>query len=168
MNENGREPVEPTLQQMVERYREMKQRGDELVKAMFREAVEREREQKQRERALIEQLHRQAIEAARAQPLPPYEPPTVHYAELPAAQPNSQLSQEWNFYRREVGRLLAEGDEGRFVLIKGEQIIGIWDTQEEAEAVAVHKYPLEPGLIHQVQRYERVLRGPSRFWRCPG
>jgi hypothetical protein len=168
MNENGREPVEFTVQQMVERYREQKRKGRALVEAMFREAVEREREQKQRERAVVEQVFRDAIEQARLQPLPPYEPPTVHYTELPPAQPNSQLCQEWNFYRQEVGRLLAEGEEGRFVLIKGEEIIGIWDTEEEAEAVAFHKYPLEPRLIHQIQRCERVLRGPSRVWRWPG
>jgi hypothetical protein len=166
MSANGREPVEPTLREMVERYREQKQKGDALVKAMFRQAVQREREQAQRQRALVEQVHRQAME--QAQPLPPYEPPTVDYTELPAAQPNSQLCQEWDFYRREVGRLLAEGQEGRFLLIKGEKIVGIWDTQEEAEAVAFHKYPLEPCLIHQVQRRERVLRGPSRVWRCLG
>jgi hypothetical protein len=64
--------------------------------------------------------------------------------------------------------LLAEGEEGRFLLIKGEKIVGIWDTQEEAEAVAFNRYPLEPCLIHQVRRRERVLRGPSRAWQCPG
>jgi hypothetical protein len=166
MCENGRQPVEPTLREMVERYREQKQKGRELVEAMFREALEREREQKQRERAAVEQMHRRALE--QAQPLPPYEAPTVHYTELPAAQPDSQLSREWEFYRREVGRLLAEGEEGRFLLIKGEKIVGIWDTQEEAEAVAFYQYPLEPCLIHQIQRRERLLRGPSRVWRCLG
>jgi hypothetical protein len=166
MNENGREPVEPTLRELVERYREQKEKGGELVEAMFREALEREREQKQRERAAVEQVFRQALE--KAQPLPPAEAPTIHYAELPAAPPDSQLYQEWEFYRREVGRLLAEGEEGRFVLIKAEKVVGIWDTQEEAEAVAFYKYPLEPCLIHQVQRRERLLRGPSRVWRCLG
>ena len=51
------------------------------------------------------------------------------------------MSQEWNFYRREVGRLLAEGQEGSWLLIKGDDIIGIWDTQEEAEAVALSEVP---------------------------
>jgi hypothetical protein len=167
MNQNGREPLELTVQQMVERYREQKRKGRALVEGMFREAVEREREQKQRQRDLTEQVHREAIEQSRLQCFPPHEPAVVHYTALPPAQPNSQLSEEWDFYRREVPRLLAEGEEGRFVLIKGEEIIGIWDTAEEAEAVAFHKYPLGPRLIHQIQRCERVLPGPSRFWRCP-
>lgn len=168
MNENGREPVEPTLRQMVERYRVQKQQGRALVEALFREAVEREQEQEEQQRLLVEQVHREAVAQGRAQPSPAYQAPTVHYTELPAAPANSQLFQEWNFYRREVGRLLAEGEEGRFVLIKGEKVIGLWHTQEEAEAVAFHKYPFVPHLIHQVQRYEPVLRGPSRLWQCPG
>jgi hypothetical protein len=108
MSKDGREPAEPTLREMAERYREQKQKGRESVEAMCRAAVEREREQAQRQRALVGQVHRRAIE--QAQPLPPYEAPTVHYTELPAAQPNSQLYQEWECYRREVGRLLAEGE----------------------------------------------------------
>jgi hypothetical protein len=36
-----------------------------------------------------------------------------------------------------VPQLLADGHESRWVLIKGEEIIGIWDTEEEARAVAL-------------------------------
>jgi hypothetical protein len=164
MNENGREPVEPTLREMVERYREQKQKGHELVKAMFREAVEREREERQQQRALVEQVHREAIEQSRGQPLPPHEPPTIHYTELPDGSPDSPIASEWNLYRREVGRLLAEGHENRWVLIKGEVIIGIWDTEEEARAVALHKYLMQPCLIQQVRSREPIVRMSARFW----
>src|SRR5262245_2142437 len=98
MNEHGRERVEPTLR-------------------------EPEEEQKQRQRTVVEHVHREAIKQGRLHPLPPTERPTVPYTELPAPRADSQLFQEWNCYRREVGRLLAEGQEGRFVLIKGEQIV---------------------------------------------
>jgi hypothetical protein len=36
------------------------------------------------------------------------------------------------FYRHHVGRLLANGNQGKWVLIKGERLVGIWDTYEEA------------------------------------
>src|SRR4051812_337473 len=109
-----------------------------LVDELRREQAKRPPEERERERALVEQVHRQAIEQARDQPLPPpAEPPTIHYTELPEGRPDSPLYQEWNFYRREVGRLLAEGHEGRWALIKGEGIVGIWDTEAEARAVAV-------------------------------
>ena len=167
MDDSQRESLEPTLPQMVERFRQQNQNAHELVKQVHREAAERERQQREQQRLLVEQSHRAAVEEGSVERSPPYRAPTVHYTELPAAPQNSQLYQEWNYYRREVGRLLAEGKEGQFVLINGEQIIGIWDTLEEAETVAFHKYPLVPSLIHQVQRCEPVVRGPSRFWRCP-
>jgi hypothetical protein len=167
MNENGHELVEQMHREALERYQEQKRKGRDLVQAMFREALQREREQKQRQRLLVEQVHREAIEQGRLQPLPPVERPTIHYTELPAPQPDSQLFQEWNFYRREVGRLLAEGLEGRFLLIKGEKIIGIWDTEEEAEAVALQKYLMQPCLIHQVRSREPLVCMSVRFWGCP-
>jgi hypothetical protein len=166
MNENGHELVEQMHREAAQHYLEQKQKGRDLVEAMFREALEREREQKQRERALVEQVHREAIEQGRVEPVQPYERPTIHYTELPAPQPDSQLFQEWNFYRREVERLLAEGQEGRFLLIKGENIIGIWDTEEEAEAVALQNYLMQPCLIHQVRSREPLVRMSARFWRC--
>jgi hypothetical protein len=168
MSENGRDSAELSQREMVQRYREHKQKGHELVKAMFRDAVERERERKEQERALVERVHQAAIEQSRSDPLPPYERPTIPCTELPAAEPNSQLYQEWEFYRREVGRLLAEGQEGRFILIKGEDIIGIWDTAEDAEAVAHHRYFMQPCLIKQVLSREPLLRLSSRAQRWLG
>jgi hypothetical protein len=167
MSDKGRELVEPIHQEAAEREREQKQKGRELVEALFREAVEREREQKARERALVEQVHREAFAQYREQPLPPApEPPTIPYTELPEAKQDSPLCHEWQFYRREAGRLLAEGHEGRFILIKGEQIIGIWDTHDEARAVALQKYLMQPCLIHQVRSREPVVRMSRRFWGC--
>ncbi len=72
-------------------------------------------------------------------PSPAAAAPTIPYTELPAAKADSPLYQEWNLYRSAVGRLLAEGQEGRFVLIKGEHIVGTWDTRSEAKAAALEK-----------------------------
>ena len=59
-------------------------------------------------------------------------PNRIHYTQLPVDPPGKRGATEWNFYRGEVGRLLAEGHEGKYVLVKGAAIIGMWDTQEEA------------------------------------
>jgi hypothetical protein len=134
-----------------------------------RKQAERPPEERERERALIEQIHRQAVEPHRQSPTPPpVEPPAIPCTELPEAKPDSPLYREWNYYRREVGRLLAEGQEGRFVLIKGEAIIGIWDTHAEAKAAALKKYLMQPCLIHQVRSREPLLRLSPRLWRCQG
>jgi hypothetical protein len=111
-------------------------------------------------------VQREALEQASGLPLSPYERPTVPYTQLPAGSRDSPITSEWNLYRREVGRLLTEGHENRWVLIKGEEIIGIWDTQEEAEAVALHKYLMQPCLIQQVRRREPIVRMSPRFWGC--
>jgi hypothetical protein len=118
-------------------------------------------------RGLVEAAHREARERACGQPLPPAERPTIHHTALPEARPGDALYREWNTYRREVGRLLAEGHEGKFVLIKGEEIVGIWDSLGEANDVALRRYLLQPVLIHQVLVWEPLLRGPLRSGPCP-
>jgi hypothetical protein len=84
--------------------------------------------------------------------------PTIHFTELQPAQSGSQLAQEWEVYRREVGRLLSEGNEGKYVLIKEDQILGLWDTREEAMAVGRRHFLGQAFLVHQVQTRERLFR----------
>ncbi len=109
-------------------------------------------------RALVEALHREAAEQARGQPPRPAERPTIHYTDLPEAPPGDVLCQEWNTYRREVGRLLAEGHEGQFVLIKGERIVSIHESWDAARETGLRLYLLEPHLVQQVRANEPILR----------
>jgi hypothetical protein len=87
----------------------------------------------------------------------------IHYTELPPAQPGSALAVEWELYRREVGQLLAERHEGHWVLIKGEEVLGFFESREAAidEAYERFPFPREPFLVHQVQTRERLI-GPLR------
>lgn len=85
---------------------------------------------------------------------------TIPWTELPPADPNEALAAEWETYRREVGRLLAEGQEGKFALIKGDEVIGIYDTWDDARQVGLEKYLFEPHMIHPVLSREPVIRGP--------
>lgn len=121
------------------------------------------------DRELIAQITQTGRERMTADAPPPgktVEPQTIHFSELPEAAPGGPLSAEWNFYRREVGRLLGEGNEGRWVLIKGEEIVGIWDAREDADRLRVERYPMQAVLIHQVLVREPVLRGGgyNRRW----
>src|SRR5487761_757193 len=96
----------------------------------------------------VARIHREACEYYRQHPPPPPpEPPTIHYTELPASRPGEALADEGETYRREVGRLLAEGNEGRYIVIKGQQIIGIWDREKDALAIAYQKFLLQPFLV---------------------
>jgi hypothetical protein len=100
-------------------------------------------------------------------PQPPPERPTIHYSELPPARPDHLLGKEWNTYRSQVGRLLAEGNQGRWVLIKGEEIVGIWDTQEEATEVRNQRFCMQDVVLRQILEREPILRGGGwdRRWR---
>ncbi len=83
-----------------------------------------------------------------------------------AAAPGSLLKAEWDFYRRVVGRLLAEGREGQWLLIKDEEIVGVWDTEAEADAVRRERFLTQPVLMKQVLAREPVLRiGYNRLCR---
>jgi hypothetical protein len=106
---------------------------------------------------LLQEQERQQIKGLPA--LSPGEQPTIHYTELAEPLPDSPIRGEWDVYRREVGRLLAEGHEGRWLLIKHEEIVGIWDTQEEADQIRLQRFLLEPVLLKQILTREPVLRG---------
>jgi hypothetical protein len=82
----------------------------------------------------------------------------VHYTDLPEAKPGEVLYLEWNTYRRIVGRLLAEGNEGRFVLIKGEEVLGLYDTWKAARTAGLERFLLEPFLVKPVLVEEPPLR----------
>src|SRR5438105_12802389 len=58
----------------------------------------------------VERLRARPPEQSRAP-----ERPTIPSTQLPAAAPDSPLRTEWDFYRRIVGRLLAEGHEGKWL-----------------------------------------------------
>ncbi len=99
-------------------------------------------------------------------PLLPPPPPTIHYTELPEDTTGGAQSTEWNYYRREAERLLAAGHEGRWALVVGEQVIGIWDAEVEAKVVAAERYPQRPVLIHRILTREPLFPTPTFFYRC--
>ncbi len=94
-------------------------------------------------------------------------PKTIHYTQLPPAEPGDEIGQEWETYRREVGRLLAEGHEGQWVLIKGDQILEFFDTYEAARAAGSRRFLLQPHMIHQVLAEEPLHYHLRYLWYRP-
>jgi hypothetical protein len=90
----------------------------------------------------------------------------IHYTELPPSPPGSAIATEWDTYRREAGRLLKEGHEGKWVLVKGTQIVGMWDSEKEAYQESLKRYLLQPALVHQILEWEPTIRGPIGFFLC--
>jgi hypothetical protein len=164
--DNAHDLVEKLHREALERRRLEEEAQRRLVERMHAEALEDQRQKRQTQDELIDRLHREALDQAPQHPQPPAEPETVHHSQLPEAKPDSPLYHEWNTYRREVARLIAEGQFGRHVLIKGVQIVGIWDTHNEAARAGYQQFLGQPFLVHHIQEHERVLRCVTQR-RCP-
>src|SRR5437899_336417 len=53
-------------------------------------------------------------------------------------------------YRRELPRLLEEGEEERYALIKAEELLSVWDTQRDAIQAGCEKFGLEFFYVKKV------------------
>jgi hypothetical protein len=118
---------------------------------------------------LVRQLHREEVDRQRPLPSQLATPPiaqTVPATQLPEGPTDSPIATEWRFYRGIVSRLLAEGYEGKWLLIKNEEIVGIWDTEDQANAVRLERFARQPVLMKQILAREPVLRiGYNRLCR---
>lgn len=91
--------------------------------------------------------------------------PAIHFTKLGPARPDSTLATEWEVFRRELPRLLAEGHEGKYVLIKGEEIIGLWDDERTAHLEAVRRYPRQPFALQLVAEWQPlIVRAGHHRW----
>lgn len=64
------------------------------------------------------------------------------------------LEKELETFKRELPNLLAE--EGKFVVISGDQVAGIYVSYEDALKVAYEKCGLTPFLVKKIQAVEQV------------
>jgi len=71
------------------------------------------------------------------------------------------LEQELKFFSTIRQELLDQKHEGKFALIKGSELLGTYDHQEEAYAQGVAKFGCEPFLIKQVLREEPTENSPA-------
>jgi hypothetical protein len=110
---------------------------------------------------VIEQI--QGADRTQLRDKPLSQPTAIHYTELPEAAVGDRGGVEWNHYRKEASRLLAEGQEGRWALVKGAEIIGIWDTEKEADACRVQRFLTDDVLIQQIQEWDHVYRCGAYF-----
>src|SRR5262245_9641521 len=70
------------------------------------------------------------------------------------------LEREIATYRRELSRLLAEGHAHRYALIKGDQVVSIWDTFRDAHQAGRERFGFDPFLAQPLdpQDLTRVSR----------
>ncbi len=64
------------------------------------------------------------------------------------------LEKELETYKTKLPELLA--DEGKFVLIKGDLVVDVYGTYEDAIKAGYGKFQLQPFLVKQIQSVEQV------------
>ncbi|MCX7002424.1 MAG: hypothetical protein NTV22_04025 [bacterium] len=65
-----------------------------------------------------------------------------------------QLDIAMEAYQRHLPELLA--NQGKFVLIFGDAVIGVYDTYLDALAAGYEKYGMEPFFVKQIQAIENA------------
>jgi hypothetical protein len=68
-----------------------------------------------------------------------------------------ELDRELETYRRELPRLLKEGQEGKFALVHGDTVDSCWDTGRQAYEEGCKRFGLDLFLVQQVLKDEPVL-----------
>jgi adenosylmethionine-8-amino-7-oxononanoate aminotransferase len=66
------------------------------------------------------------------------------------------LEVELATYKSKLPKLIADGNEGKFVLIKGDDLVDVFGTYEDAIKAGYAKFSLEPFLVRQIQSVEHV------------
>jgi hypothetical protein len=64
------------------------------------------------------------------------------------------LEQEMATYRKNLPNLLP--NEGKFVLIHGDTVAGVWDTYREAVTEGYARFEFAPFLVKQIAEHEKV------------
>jgi hypothetical protein len=72
----------------------------------------------------------------------------------------SQLQQEREFFKANQAEW-AKAHAGKFVLVKGAELIGVFDNPENAVAEGLRKFGSESFLVRGVNEVEETLKIPS-------
>jgi len=65
------------------------------------------------------------------------------------------LEKELSTYRRELEKIQPD-QEGKFILIKGDNVVALYDTYSDALRTGYEKFGLEPFLVKQLNTIEKV------------
>jgi hypothetical protein len=121
-----------------------------------------DREQTEEEKRAIQEALAKYEEALRRPP------PTIHYSQMAPASGEGPIDREYETFRREVGRLLAEGHEGKWVLIKGDQIIGLYGSKDEALGAGYARFHQTGFFVDHILTNMPVVRLPWKYFLpCP-
>lgn len=73
-----------------------------------------------------------------------------------------KLKQEYAYYKANKEQLLKE-HLGSFVLVKGTEIIGFFDSEEKAYKVGLKRFGNEPFFMTRVTKEDTILQSPALY-----
>lgn len=73
----------------------------------------------------------------------------------------SDLLEKENKYYQSIKQKLLEESEGKFALIKGDKLIGLFDTDMDAYQVGIDRFGNVPFLIIRVEKDEETYWMPT-------
>ena len=76
-----------------------------------------------------------------------------------------ELEKELATYQKRLGELLPQ--EGKFVLIHGDEVAGVWDGYEDALKAGYEKYNLDPFMVRRIAWPETVQNFTRDLPLCP-
>jgi len=76
------------------------------------------------------------------------------------------LENELQTYRKELPRLLAEGNANRYVVIRGEELAGVCDSLEAAQAMGYDRFGLNDFLVKKILADEKPLYYSRSIHQC--
>lgn len=68
------------------------------------------------------------------------------------------LRRERRTFKRERARLLAEGHAGKWVVIKGKELVGIYADMQEALRAGYDRFGLEQFMVKEIAEKDRIYR----------
>jgi hypothetical protein len=82
---------------------------------------------------------------------------SLHLDQVPDIPPGQPFSTEWQAFKREVARLVNEGQSGRFAVFKGDRLVGVWDTLLLANQAGRQQFAGQPFLIQEIQLFLKPM-----------
>lgn len=74
-----------------------------------------------------------------------------------------ELAVEIEFFEKNRNDLIAKYGIGKFALIKGSELIGVFDTAENAYQEGATRFPGQAFLIQELQQEDRIQQVPAYY-----
>ena len=75
----------------------------------------------------------------------------INLDQVPDIPDGEPFAREWRAFKRDVSRLVAEGQQGKFAVFQGDVLVGVWDTLFLADQAGRQQCGGEPFLIQEIQ-----------------